>query len=242
MTINSTTTLAAQDNIAQLFDTDDIIDVSHTLNAYYNVTATPPTALKRRICAYTIGISGVVDRRVDACRLYQPIPFIARTLDDDLTLEERKGYYLRHVKQINGVLYVFYYGKQLSYIGTPQVNKYLVTSGTLTPTTYTTPDIFTDYTGYQSTQGMVSVSREVRIVLTNLEMTQITAACTLLGITTPVIREIGIVKAHPTLLTTNITELYSAIHVHQYVLGTPIDASTGDTRTFQIGASIVGLV
>lgn len=77
--------------------------------------------------------------------LYNFIPFLARTSDNDITATERNNYRMRVIKVVNGVEYVFYYLKVLDTSSVvPEVELRNVNNGVITASTFS--PLITDLT------------------------------------------------------------------------------------------------
>lgn len=97
------------------------VDRNTTLNEKYNVLPNerPKSGEFPTISYIGIGMGGIGDntklayhRAVDAS-LFEPIPFICREIEFDLSPTDRNKYRMRVVKTIDGVDYAFYYLKKL---------------------------------------------------------------------------------------------------------------------------------
>lgn len=76
--------------------------------------------------------------------LYKPRPFVLRTLDNDLTLEQRANYRLRRLETHNGVVYVAYYARVLDFSQSTLELSYVAVDGdnlTITPFEPTLADL-----------------------------------------------------------------------------------------------------
>lgn len=75
-------------------------------------------------------------RSTDAA-LYNQLPFVLRTQDNDLTATEREKYGLRRIEQHDGVSYIAYYLKRLDYASVvPQMQYNTVLNGVTTTTAF----------------------------------------------------------------------------------------------------------
>jgi hypothetical protein len=95
-----------------------------TLNTYHDII--PNTGLddtqRQNVNYMTIGRGGhyfsdkikhYKHKKTDA-NLWEPIPFVIRALDNDLTANERAKYRLRKLIEVDGVIYIAYYGMVLT--------------------------------------------------------------------------------------------------------------------------------
>lgn len=101
-----------------------------TLNEKFSIQANATLTANEMpsLLCYTIGdgghkaVTGVngrplitpVDHQADHAALYNHLPFVLRSLDNDLTPDERKKYALRKEVEIEGRYYYGYYGRRLN--------------------------------------------------------------------------------------------------------------------------------
>ena len=100
--------------------------INTTLNEKFNILPLEdvPENAYPKLDYLVIGIGGteMVDgtpymfskhQAIDAA-LFQHVPYIMRTIDDDLLPEERNNYRLRTLETINGIEYIVYYMKKIT--------------------------------------------------------------------------------------------------------------------------------
>lgn len=91
-----------------------------------------------------VGVNGFplidgIDHQADHAALYSQIPFILRTVDNDLTPGERAGYALRTQVTIEGRNYIAYYAKRINTTNlVVNIKKTVVEDGISTTTDYVT--------------------------------------------------------------------------------------------------------
>jgi len=121
--------------------------------------------------------------------LYHHTPFILRTPDHDLTAAERQNYRLRVLETHNGVVYVAYYLKVLEMSETvPQMTYMSERAGSVTTVPFSptvadlnpTPPPLSS-TGVLTTTGdYLSVTAQVRFVMAEADMEELTNVATIL--------------------------------------------------------------
>jgi hypothetical protein len=124
-------------------------------------------------------------RITDAC-LFEHIPWVLRETNNDLPAAERKKYRLRRLEQHNGKDYFAYYMKAVTISSTAtEIKKITIVNGEAVIDTYTptaqqlspVPVSMTNGEVNESTGTSLSVSSEIREVLTNSDMSEIINAC-----------------------------------------------------------------
>lgn len=109
--------------------------------------------------------------------LYNHIPFVVRTLSNDLTAAERTVYRLRVTKTIGGTEYVAYFGKVMNNnTDSRSVNEVVVNSdGSRTISTFNTNDPTILSPVFQETHGDITVDSSKYVVVTRTANITLTA-------------------------------------------------------------------
>lgn len=117
-----------------------------TLNQKFDIQASSviPSNMRPSLKFFTIGIGGhsytmganniplsqPIDHSSGDAGLYMHLPFIMRTVNDDLTAGQRAKYCLRKTISHNGTNYIAYYGKRLDMVGVvPRMTKRTIVDG-----------------------------------------------------------------------------------------------------------------
>lgn len=81
----------------------------------------------------------IIDHEADHAAPYNPIPFVLRNIDDDLTAGERANYALRTEVTLDGINYIAYYGKRINLNDvTVEIKKTIVEDGVSSTAPYVT--------------------------------------------------------------------------------------------------------
>lgn len=119
--------------VSSFLNTPFLQEDNSTLNQKFDIQASAqiPANMRPSLKCFTIGIGGhgytmganniplsqVVDHSSGDAGLYHHLPFVIRSINDDLTAGERSKYCLRKTITVDGVNYYAYYGKRLSMVG-----------------------------------------------------------------------------------------------------------------------------
>lgn len=113
---------------------DVVLEPNTTLNEKYNIlpTMSVPSGVLPKLMYLGMGVDGVGTsvktghHKYIHTALYDAIPFLCRTINNDLTTSEARKYRFRVLKTVNGIEYVFYYLKVIESIA-DSVNTKVIT-------------------------------------------------------------------------------------------------------------------
>jgi len=134
-------------------------------------------------------LTGLNVHRASDAALFTHIPYILRTLDDDLAVSERAKYGLRTIETHNGIDYIAYYLRRMNHNElAPQLQRVTVTDGETTSLPYVpsstdlnpTPMIVAPVEVNSSNGEYLTASVLIQFELTTNDIAEIKAACVII--------------------------------------------------------------
>lgn len=218
------TIVGMMDNINRTYGLPDNIPVEQTVN-YALDLGTPVHTGTRQVKAYMFGSDGRDSRSAKRSFPYSPLPLIARPLSNPLTVVERQRYFLRKVVNVAGVAHEVYYAGRLnppSALSTLEYISYASPTDNHLTQALTLPPHYFDWTNVLTNESIIRLASTITIPHTDVDISSLLAACTLLGITITSVREVAVLSGVEYTVSAGVSELSNAIGVNHSALDGPL--------------------
>lgn len=199
------TVYGARLQTAQLLGLPLVIPAHSTLNERFNIAAniTVPDNVIPRIAYAAIGNGGhrmvvganqisfpqPIKHLPRHAGLYNQLPFVLRTLDNDLTSSQRAQYRLRTIIQVNGTAYAAYYLKVLDLSNSvPELEYYTVRDGVTSAASFSpnsndlnpTPPALTSTGVVETTGDYIAATAQVPFKMTLDDLQEFMNVCNII--------------------------------------------------------------